>query len=231
MQDKAKRYAAIRALKHVRPNIVLGLGSGSTARTFVEVFAEQFPERKTISCVCTSSQTEALARDLGLNLLPENSFTRAHITVDGADEVTRKLNMIKGGGGALLRERIVAAGTKYHITIVDDTKMHAYLGTFPLPIEIAPYGTQFTTKWILEKIKSLGLRVQHASLRKLPSGDNYVTDNSNFLFDVKISRITAPARLSRSLYTIPGVMDHGIFVDLTDLIIVADDNGHIDEYR
>jgi ribose 5-phosphate isomerase A len=231
MYEQAKRHAAMRALQYVKPHTVLGLGSGSTAKVFVELFAEHFSERATVTCVCTSSETEAVARRFNLKLLDGQDFEEAQVTVDGADEVTPTLEMIKGGGGALMRERIVAAATKYHVTIVDESKMHDRLGQFPLPIEIAPYGAQFITRCIRDKVLSLGLKIAHAKIRKTLEGKNYVTDNGNFLFDVKVDQINDSVALSDALYGVVGVVDHGLFVDLTDCVIVARDDGHIDEYR
>jgi ribose 5-phosphate isomerase A len=229
MYEEAKKHAALRALTYIRPNIILGLGSGTTSTKFVQLFAEKFPAKETVACVCTSSEIETLARRLGLNVIDGNSFDEADVTVDGADEATPALQLIKGGGGALMRERIVAAATKRHITVVDESKVHQHLGSFPLPIEIAPYGTQITTKWISEKITSLGLTIEKASLRMQSKNTSFVTDNGNYLFDVKLRFIDDPAALSAALYSVTGVIDHGIFLGLTDVLIVARNDGHIEE--
>ena len=138
MYEDAKQYAAIKALEYLTPNIVLGLGSGTTATKFVKLFAERFQHRDTISCICTSSEIETLARNLNLNIIDGGTFDEVDLTIDGADEATSSLELIKGGGGALIREKIVASASKYHITIVDESKLHSHLGSFPLPIEIAP---------------------------------------------------------------------------------------------
>jgi ribose 5-phosphate isomerase A len=230
MYENAKHHAAVRALEYVRPNTVLGLGSGTTSTKFVQLLAERFPAKDSVSCICTSSNIKSLAVRLGLNLLDETSFAEADLTVDGADEATLSLELIKGGGGALMRERIVAAASKFHITMVDESKIHQPLGTFPLPIEIAPYASNITTRWVRETIETLGLEIEHASVRKHANG-NFITDNGNFMFDVKIAQIDDPATLSAALYSVTGVVDHGIFLDLTDILIVARNDGHVDEYR
>jgi ribose 5-phosphate isomerase A len=230
MYENAKHHAAARALEYVRPNTVLGLGSGTTSTKFVQLLAERFPAKDSVSCICTSSNIKSLAQKLGLNLLDETSFAEADLTVDGADEATLSLELIKGGGGALMRERIVAAASKFHITMVDESKVHQPLGTFPLPIEIAPYASNVTTRWVREKIETLGLTIEHAAVRKHANG-NFITDNGNFMLDVKVARIDDPATLSAALYNVTGVVDHGIFLGLTDMLIVARNDGHIDEYR
>ncbi|HTQ06107.1 MAG TPA: ribose-5-phosphate isomerase RpiA [Polyangiaceae bacterium] len=231
MDPDAKIHAARASLKYLSPDITLGLGSGSTAHAFVRLLAAEVSYYTSFKCICTSSATETLAKSLGLRVIDANEIDGVDLTIDGADEVDERLNMIKGGGGAMLRERIVAAMSKNHITIVDSTKVSNTLGRFPLPIEVAPYAHTVTTPWILESIRDAGCRVERHILRTTELGQPYVTDNGNHILDVKIAEIRDPSWLSDHLYRVSGMIAHGLFVNLTKLIIVADDKGSVRELR
>lgn len=212
--NTAKQAAARRAIQLFEPKGIIGLGSGSTALMFIEELAKTISAKDSFQCVCTSSETEALAKRLGFSIMKQIP-AEVDLTIDGADEVDFQKRMIKGGGGALLRERIIASISKKHITIIHREKLHRLLGQFPLPIEIAPItkefnATQLIQRWILEAMKKTGYSADWSRLRKTTYGKVYVTDNNNPILDVKIREpIDRPQELSEVLIKIFGVMEHG----------------------
>ena len=230
-----KMRAAQHALQFVKPGMLVGLGSGSTASLFVTLLGEQAALRDRIEAVCTSAGTQRLAEDNGFRLREVDSVARVDLTVDGADEVTPRLEMIKGGGGALFREKIVAKLSDFHITIVHAPKVVSALGGFPVPVEIVPFAHTVSTRWALEALADHHATVEHWSVRTQKSGPEagqpFVTDNGNLIVDIKLAPIADPGTVATALKSVAGVVDHGLFLELTDLVVSADADGTITEYR
>jgi ribose 5-phosphate isomerase A len=217
--ERQKREAAIRAAELVMPGMVLGLGSGSTAELVVDALAARVARGLRIVGIPTSRRTEARARQLGLALTDFGAHRRIDLTLDGADEVERgTLNLIKGRGGALLREKIVAAASARMIAIVDETKLVDRLGTHvPLPVEIIPFGWQVT----LERLAASGAT---PTLRRI--GDEpFVTDSGNYIADCAFPAITDPVGLQAQLASIIGVVESGLFIRLAHAVIVGTGTG------
>jgi ribose 5-phosphate isomerase A len=212
--EKEKELAARESLKYIRQGMTVGLGSGSTAAYFVKLLGEKVRNGLEIEGIPTSVRTSALAREYGIPLTDFSQRTRADVSVDGADEIDPELNLIKGGGGALLREKIVATATDLLIITVDSRKLVSALGSFPLPVEVIPFGWQLAGK----QIRDLGADVK---LRMTGPYDPFYTAENNHILDCKFEEIRNPKRLSDSLRQITGVVEHGLFVGLTDLVIVG----------
>jgi len=215
-----KKMAAAEAVKMVERGMVLGLGTGSTSRYAIEMIAKRLRGGGLcdIVCVPTSSGSEKLARDLSIPLTTLREHPMLDLTIDGADEVDSDLNLIKGGGGALLHERIVAQASQKEVIIVDESKLVSELGTlFPLPVEVVPFGRGTYAKALehhgCEPV--LRMRGEHP----------YLTDEGNHILDCRFPGIPDPAELLCKLRAIPGVVDVGIFVGLTSLVIVASESG------
>ncbi len=217
--SSAKRAAAARAVSYITDHMVVGLGTGSTANFAIEMIGARVRSGLKIRGVPSSVSTERLAREHGVPLLSE--FTRIDLTIDGADEVDENGDLIKGGGGALTREKIVAAASKKVIIIVDESKLVATLGAFPLPVEVLPFGWTF----VRDTIEALGPK---ATLRK--SGDEiFLTDNQNYVLDCQFRQIDDPPKLFTNLNAIPGVVENGLFVGLTDRVIIGQADGNFEE--
>jgi len=221
-QDRLKEEAARRALDLVKPGIKLGLGSGTTARRFVDLVGEAVKRGLEIVCVGTSEATEAQARSLGIPLSTLDEIAELDLTVDGADEIDPKLRLIKGGGGALLREKIVAAASTRMAVIVDSSKLVARLGAFPLPVEVVPFGLAATRRHIEQAIADLGLA---GPLHLRGGAKPFVTDGGHYILDCSLGAIDEPERLGERLSTIPGVVEHGLFVGLARTAIIAGAEG------
>jgi ribose 5-phosphate isomerase A len=221
-RDQRKRQAAERALKLVAPGMKLGLGSGSTARHFVDLVGEQVKAGLDIRCVATSEATASQAKALGIPLVSLNEIPELDLTVDGADEVDPELRLIKGGGGALLREKIVASASKRMAVIADSTKLVPRLGAFPLPIEVVPFGLAATRRHIERAFAELGLA---GPIRLRGDSSPFVTDGGHSILDCSLGAIAEPERLSRILSSIPGVVEHGLFIGLARVAIIAGDEG------
>ena len=216
-----KKNAASEALKLVEKNMILGLGTGSTANWFIRLLAEKCEKTElNIKCVCTSSITETFAKKLGFELLDLNDVESLDLTVDGTDEFDKNKNLIKGGGGALLQEKIVASSSKKMIVISDDTKSSKILGAFPLPVEIIKFGYKNTIRLIQKKLRYLGFQQINFSLR-LKETDKFVTDEKHFIVDLNLKKILDPIILQQELLLIPGVVETGLFINLADKIIVG----------
>jgi ribose 5-phosphate isomerase A len=214
-----KIIAAQEALKHVEHGMRLGIGTGSTAEEFVRLLAEKVSEGLEVRGVPTSERTARLCLELGVPLNSLDELPELDLTIDGADEVDNQLRLIKGGGGALLREKIVAAASARMIVIADETKVVDTLGAYPLPIEVNPFGLA-ATRIAVEKCASrLGLTGEIA-LRKRGE-DAYETDGGHYILDASFGRISDAEALSASLYSIPGVVEHGLFINLASLAIIA----------
>lgn len=218
--DTFKRQAAARALDWVRPGMRLGLGTGSTARHFVELLGERVRAGLDIVGVPTSDATQADAARCGVPLTDLDTTPHLALTVDGADEIGPDLSLIKGGGGALLREKIVAAASDHMIVIADDSKLLPALGAFPLPIEVVPFGLTATRHAIVAALESLSLPTE-LTLRTRGDGHAFVTDGGHVILDAALRRIPDPKALADRLAAIPGVVEHGLFLGLARTAIVA----------
>jgi ribose 5-phosphate isomerase A len=222
--DELKRQAAARALDFVQNGMRLGLGTGSTAKHFVELLGARVRDGLDIAGVPTSEATRADALRCGIRLTTLDEIDRLDLTVDGADEIDPQLNLIKGGGGALLREKIVAAASDRMIVIADDSKWVEALGRFPLPIEVVPFGLGATQRAIGTALAKCGLSGQMA-VRKSQNGHVFVTDGGHWIVDAHLGRITDAARLARALASIPGVVEHGLFIGLAGIAMLAGREG------
>lgn len=222
--DAQKRAAAARAVELVRPGMRLGLGTGSTAKHFVDLIGERVRAGLDVIAVPTSEATHAQALACGIRLTTLDETPALDLTVDGADEVAPDLSMIKGGGGALLREKIVAAASARMVVIADETKWVATLGAFPLPIEVTPFGYLATLKAV-EKTIAAVQRGGPLKQRMGKDGHAFVTDGGHWIIDAQLGRIDDPKALAHALSGIPGVMEHGLFVGMAQLVIVAGANG------
>lgn len=218
--EAQKRAAAECALAFVRPGMRLGLGTGSTAAQFVELLGECVRAGLEVLAVPTSEVTRAQAERCGIALTTLDDTPRLDLTVDGADEIAPDLTLIKGGGGALLREKIVASASAAMIVVADQSKWVDVLGRFPLPIEIVPFGATATRQAVEAAAAAAGCPGP-APLRKTPSGHAFVTDSGHWLLDAQLQRIGDPRALAARLSAIPGVMEHGLFIGLARTAIIA----------
>ena len=218
--DDLKRQAAARALEEVRDGMKLGLGTGSTAKHFVELLGQRVRAGLKVVGVPTSEATWADAERCGVSLTTLDETDHLDLTVDGADEVDPALNLIKGGGGALLREKIVAAASDRMIVIADESKWVDALGRFPLPVEIIPFGQAATERAMRKAFAECGVSGQMA-LRKAKDGHVFVTDGGHWIMDSHLGRIVDPARLAKRLSAIPGVVEHGLFIGLASMVVLA----------
>lgn len=222
--DELKRQAAARALEQVRDGMKLGLGTGSTAKHFVELLGEKVRAGMKVIGVPTSEATRADAVRCGIALTTLDDIDRLDLTVDGADEIDPQLNLIKGGGGALLREKIVAAASDRMIVIADDTKWVDALGRFPLPVEVIPFGLAATRRAIAEAFAKCGVSGQMV-VRKGKDGHVFVTDGGHWIVDAHLGRIEDAPRLAGLLSAIPGVVEHGLFIGLASTAVLAGGQG------
>ncbi len=222
--DALKRQAAARALEHVQDGMKLGLGTGSTAKHFVDLLGEKVRAGMKVVGVPTSEATRAQAEQCGIPLTTLDDIDRLDITVDGADEMDPALNLIKGGGGALLREKIVAAASDRMIVIADDTKWVDVLGRFPLPVEVIPFGLAATERAMAAAFAETGVSGQ-TGVRKGKDGHVFVTDGGHWIIDAHLGRINDAPRLAGLLSLIPGVVEHGLFIGLASIAVLAGAQG------
>lgn len=222
--EAQKRAAAARAMAFVQPGMRLGLGTGSTARHFIELLGERVRAGLKVSAVPTSEATRLHAEQVGIALTTLDEVPELDLTVDGADEIAPDLSLIKGGGGALLREKIVAAASGRMIVIADESKWVDTLGRFPLPIEIVPFGATVTRRAVEAAAAELGC-AGPAPLRQTANGHGFVTDGGHWLIDAQLRRIANPQSLAARLSAIPGVVEHGLFIGLARTAIVAGPTG------
>jgi ribose 5-phosphate isomerase len=214
-----KVKAAQVALSYVEDGMKLGIGTGSTAEEFVRLLAEKVHGGLRIEGVPTSERTARLCLELGVPLKSLDEMPELDLTIDGADEVDPKLNLIKGGGGALLREKIVAAASSRMIVIADESKLVETLGAFPLPIEINPFG-EAATIIAIERVASKLNLTGELKLRR--SGDGvFTTDGGHHIVDASFGRIPDAEALSAELFSIPGVVEHGLFIQMASIAIIA----------
>jgi ribose 5-phosphate isomerase A len=222
--DAYKRQAAAGALDFVRAGMRVGLGTGSTAAHFVDLLAERVRGGLDVIAVPTSEATRAQAARLGVPLTTLDETPELDLTVDGADEIAPDLSLIKGGGGALLREKIVAAASARMVVIADHTKWVATLGRFPLPIEVVPFGLAATRRAVEAAALAAGAPGP-APLRRGNDGHAFVTDGGHFILDAALERIVRPEVLAKRLAAIPGVVEHGLFIGLAQVAVIAGPDG------
>jgi ribose 5-phosphate isomerase A len=223
MSEQLKRRAAEAALAHVEDGMRVGLGSGSTAEHFVSLLGQRVAQGLDIAGVPTSEQTARLARQAGVPLTTLEETPELDLDVDGADEIGPGLALIKGGGGALLREKIVAAASARMIVIADAGKRVARLGAFPLPIEAVPFGLTATVLAVERVAVELGLPAAIDLRRR--DGEPFVTDNGNRILDASFGLIRDPEALADRLADIPGIVEHGLFLGFADLALIASPDG------
>lgn len=222
--DSFKLAAARRALSFVEPRMRLGLGTGSTASVFVELLGAGVREGLQVLCVPTSEQTRVLAEKLGVPLSTLDETPLLDLTIDGADELDGELRLIKGGGGALLREKIVATASDRMIVIADASKRVEKLGRFPLPVEVVRFGVTATRNMIEMLAHDAGCQGE-ITLRLKPDGSPFITDGGNFIFDCAFGQIDDPESLDEALKFIPGVVENGLFLGIADAAIIGGPEG------
>ncbi|HEY2033529.1 MAG TPA: ribose-5-phosphate isomerase RpiA [Rhizomicrobium sp.] len=219
-----KREAAIKALEFVADGMKLGLGTGSTAEAFLEILAPRVKGGLKLLCVPTSERTAQKCRELGIPLGTLEQLAPLDLTIDGADETDRALNLIKGGGGAHLREKIVASSSKRMVVIADKSKLVRRLGKYPLPVEVINYGKTTTLERMNEAFTKLGYEKVPVTLRE-KDGEPFKTDSGNVIYDCAFGAIKNAAKLAAALDGITGVVEHGLFIGLASALIIAGPKG------
>jgi ribose 5-phosphate isomerase A len=223
-----KRQAAARALDWVEPGMRLGLGTGSTARHLVDLLGEKVRGGFQVVGVPTSEATRLQAEQCGIPLTTLDQTPELDLTIDGADEIGPDLSLIKGGGGALLREKIVASASARMIVIADDSKWVKTLGTFPLPIEVVPFGWRATERQIrraLDLPDSVSLTLRGGKNGASGESHPFVTDGGHFILDAALGQIADPKSVAARLAAIPGVVEHGLFIGLAHAVVLAGASG------
>lgn len=223
MSDQFKKQAAERAADDVTSGMKLGIGTGSTAEFFVHALARRVADGLDVIGVPTSERTRELAKSLGIRLTTLEELPELDLTVDGADELDPQLALIKGGGGALLREKIVAGASAQMIVIADGSKEVATLGRFPLPIEVVPFGLETTRRAILQVLEDMELPLELALRGGAESP--FLTDGGHYILDAHLQQIADPGTLADRLVAIPGVVEHGLFLELATKAYVAGTDG------
>ena len=222
--DALKLAVAERALTFVEPGMKLGLGTGSTAAKFVALLGPKVRAGLDVVCVATSEAKQKQAEALGIPMTTLEEAPFLDLTVDGADEIDDELRLIKGGGGALLREKIVATASGRMIVIADASKRVATLGAFPLPVEVVRFGLTATHNMVVALAADAGCEGE-ITLRKRPDGPPYITDSGNFILDCAFGRIAEPEDLDEALKLIPGVVENGLFIGIADTAVIAGADG------
>ncbi len=226
--DTAKFVAARRAVDFVEDGMRVGLGTGSTAAWMVKCLGERVREEGLkITGVPTSSRTAELARQVGIEVISLDEARWLDLTIDGTDEYDAELSLIKGGGGALLQEKIVATASDRMIVIADPSKRVETLGAFPLPIEVIPFGWQTSKALVEEMLESMDVLGQSATLR-MNGEAPYVTDEGNHILDLHLRRIGNPRQLSLVLNQVPGVVENGLFIDICDMVVTGHGDGRVE---
>ncbi|WP_394141539.1 ribose-5-phosphate isomerase RpiA [Cytobacillus oceanisediminis] len=218
-----KKEVGEKAVDFVKEGMVVGLGTGTTVLYTISKLGKLVQQGFYIKGIPTSKQTEKLAIEVGIPLVSFNEIDHIDLAIDGADEVNRELDLIKGGGGALLREKIIAKAAKNFIVVADSQKVVNQLGSFPLPVEVVPFGFEMTMKHIRELGGSPKLRQKN----KLP----YITDNGNYIIDCVFSELKFPEYLEKRINMIPGVVDNGLFIGMADIVITLDRDKNITIYK
>ena len=215
--ESEKELVGRASARFVNDGNIVGLGTGSTAVYAVQAVADRVKGGLKILCIPTSVRTKDQATSLGSPLTTLDEHQEIDVTIDGADEIDPKLCLIKGGGGALLREKIIASASRKMVVIADSTKLVPVLGKFPLPVEVVGFAQAVVAK----KIEAMGAEV---SLRKDAAGKIYITDEGHHILDCKFGQIPDPPSLARKLSDIPGVMEHGLFIGLASLVLIGKGN-------
>jgi ribose 5-phosphate isomerase A len=226
--DKAKFVAAKQATQYVQDGMKVGLGTGSTAAWLVKCLGEMVEkEGLKIKGVPTSTRTAELARDAGIEVISLDEAKWLDLTIDGTDEYDGNLNLIKGGGGALLQEKIVATASDQMIVIADASKHVETLGHFPLPIEVIPFGWQTTKTLVEETLIGMDVLGRQVSLRMIGDAP-YYTDEGNHILDLHLNRIGNARQLSLVINQIPGVVENGLFIDICDIVVIGYGDGRVE---
>jgi ribose 5-phosphate isomerase A len=212
--DEAKELAAQKSLEFVEPGMVVGLGSGTTATHFIRLLGEKVKSGFNVRGIASSQSSEKLAKSFSIPIIDFFQSSVIDVTIDGADEIAPGLALIKGGGGALLREKIVASASKRFVVVADSRKVVTHLGKFPLPVEVIPMAVPLVEKKLLD----LGIP---STVRKLASGPEFITDEGNVILDCTCGEIEDPEQLAASIRKIVGVVEHGLFLGMADLALVA----------
>jgi ribose 5-phosphate isomerase A len=221
--DAEKEVAARASLKYVRAGQVVGLGTGSTATIAIRLLGELVRGGLKIRGIPTSIASRDLATQLGIPLTTFDEVQQIDVTIDGADEFDPALNLIKGGGGAMLREKVVASATKQQVIVTDSSKQVQVLGKFPLPVEVIGFAEPLVAK----EISDLGARVVQ---RKDSAGKPYLTDEGHHILDCHFGEIPDPPALARRLSDMPGIVEHGLFVGMASVVLMAK-AGEVEEFR
>jgi ribose 5-phosphate isomerase A len=225
MNDTPKAHAARAALDYVKDGMVLGLGSGSTAELFIELLGLRVADGLNLVGVPTSRQSADAAKEAGIKLLPIEHAERIDLTVDGADEIGPKFTLIKGGGGCLLREKIIANASDLMVVIADESKMVRTLGAYPLPVEVDRFGFSITAKKVFDALEASAVSRPGVVLRQdKRSGKPFITDGGHCILDCACGSLDDPARVAANLCAVPGVVEHGLFINLTRIAIIGGEN-------
>lgn len=212
-----KKSAGEKAAEFICDGMTIGLGTGSTVQYTIYKVAELIKEGMNLKCVSTSSSTTRLAQSLGIPITPFNDIEKIDLTIDGADEVDEKLNGIKGGGGALLFEKLVAKASVKNVWVVDSTKLVKQLGKFPLPVEVVEFGS-------IKLINSFESKGYNPKFR-MNGNELYKTDSNNNIIDLQLNVIEEPALLEKSLKELSGVVECGLFINIADVVLIGNDEG------
>ena len=212
--DNEKRLAASASLAFVKDGDVVGLGTGSTSAIAIEMLAEKVKAGLRIVGIPTSQRSKQLAESLGIPLTTLDEVPEIDVDIDGADEVDLQLRLMKGGGGALLREKVVASAARQFVVIADSSKQVAVLGAFPLPVEVIPFAEAVITR----RVQALGATV---TLRRYAYGNPFTTDEGHHILDCHFGAIPDPESLARTLNEIPGVVEHGLFINMANIVIIG----------
>ncbi|MAU39087.1 MAG: ribose-5-phosphate isomerase RpiA [Rhizobiales bacterium TMED94] len=223
MSKEMKIIAAKEAITYVKDGMTLGLGTGSTVDEFLILLSKEIQNGLNICGVVTSEKTKNLSNKLSIPLTTLENVKKLDLTIDGADEIDADLSLIKGGGGALLREKIIAFNSSEVLIIADESKLVDKLGIFKLPIEVSPYEHEVTSFKIMDKLNEVGYNGS-ISLRK-DDQNIFITDGGNYIYDLSIGLINEPDNLEQLLNLIPGVFENGLFINLTKKVIIGSENG------
>lgn len=216
-----KKLAAEKAVEYVEDNMVVGLGTGSTAYWAIQAIGKKIKQGLNIKAVCTSSETEKLAKESGIPIVTFSDIHHIDITIDGADEIDQQKNLIKGGGGALMREKIVAYNSRQFLVIADESKQVERLGRFPLPVEVLPFGVEMTLQHLQAICKKASIRIKDNS--------PYVTDNGNYIIDGSFETIPDPEAAQIAIKAVPGVLETGLFFAMKNCrVIIGYKNGRVE---